>query len=151
MSIEIMRVTDTTPAILLPEYVRSNWGVVFDVFLKTFELGLSVSSRLPRTFVLLRGADIAGFYQLTESEPIKSTDYGPWISRLFIDPQERGRGLGFHLLHHGKVTAGELGYRDVYLASDHIGYYERAGFREIGLTVFETGRPVKIFRAGAVR
>jgi N-acetylglutamate synthase-like GNAT family acetyltransferase len=59
---------------------------------------------------------------------------------LFIDKSEREKALGSILLEHARKMAGQLGYKKVYWATDHILYYEKYGFREIGLDNFECGR-----------
>ncbi|WP_339174576.1 GNAT family N-acetyltransferase [Paenibacillus sp. FSL H7-0943] len=88
---------------------------------------------------------IIGFYQLIEQEFITRKDLSPWIAPLFIDESERGKALGAVLLEHARKIAGQLGYAKVYLATDHILYYEKYGFKEIGLDNFEWGRPTKIY------
>ncbi|MFP4975591.1 GNAT family N-acetyltransferase [Paenibacillus sp. CN-4] len=64
---------------------------------------------------------------------------------IFIDSSERGKGLGSLLLQHARKTAFQLGNKKIYLATDHIGYYEKYGFREIGLSNFEWVRPSKLY------
>jgi len=100
---------------------------------------------LPYTFLLLKNDEIIGFYQLIEQELVIRKDLSPWIAPLFIDKSERGRAFGALLLEHARKMAGKLGYKKVYLATDHILYYEKYGFREIGLDNFKWGRPTKIY------
>jgi N-acetylglutamate synthase-like GNAT family acetyltransferase len=53
-------------------------------------------------------------------------------------------------LDHVRREAGRLGFKIVYLTTDHIGYYEKYGFREVGLTTFAFGRPTKVYESGTV-
>ncbi|MNN87264.1 hypothetical protein D3C81_2047940 [compost metagenome] len=48
-------------------------------------------------------------------------------------------------MEHARKLVGQLGYAKVYITTDHILYYEKYGFREIGLDNFEWGRPTKIY------
>ena len=131
--------------------VREHWPAVEDVVLPVLAESLHPADRLPLTFLLLDGEErLAGFYQLQEREIVTRQDLTPWISPLFVHPGHRGRGLGERLLWHARRTAGRLGFPAVYLATNHIGYYERYGFREIGLDVFRSGRPAKLYRNTAV-
>lgn len=106
---------------------------------------ISKDEEFPFTFLLLKHDVIIGFYQLIEQEFITRKDLSPWIAPLFIDESERGKALGAVLLEHARKIAGQLGYAKVYLATDHILYYEKYGFKEIGLDNFEWGLPTKIY------
>lgn len=129
----------------LSEYVKEKWSKVKKVVLPKIEESLLSECGLPLTFLLLKNDKIIGFYQLIEQEFVTRKDLSPWIAPLFIDESERGQALGSILLEHGRKMAGQLGYKKVYLATDHILYYEKYGFREIGLDKFEWGRPTKIY------
>ncbi|MNT88643.1 Acetyltransferase (GNAT) family protein [compost metagenome] len=78
-------------------------------------------------------------------------DLSPWIAPLFINKHERGNALGSLLLEHARKMAGQLGYEKVYLTTDHILFYEKYGFREIGLDNFEWGRPTKIYEHNTIK
>lgn len=129
----------------LADYVCRNWPAVKDVVLPEIPKSLHPQDSLPLTVLLLRDGEMKGFYQLLEQECIQRKDLSPWISPLFVDESERGHALGEQLLWHARQTAGSLGYDQVYLTTNHIQYYEKYGFREIGLDLFESGRPTKIY------
>jgi GNAT superfamily N-acetyltransferase len=106
---------------------------------------------LPQCQIMLKGERIIGYYQLVELELIIRKDLSPWITCVFIDERERGRRLSSKLLEHGRTIAGKLGYPKVYLTTDHIQFYEKFGFREIGLDKFFSGRPTKIYEHDTIR
>lgn len=127
-------------------YISEAWPALKDVAIAQMEESLSTAGALPLTFLMLKDNRIIGFYQLIEQELLVRKDLSPWIAPLFIDKSERGQGLGALLLQHARKTVGgQLGYDKVYLTTDHIQYYEKYGFREIGLSQFEWGRPSKIY------
>lgn len=126
-------------------YISESWPAVKNVAILQMEESLATANTLPLTFLMLKDDRIIGFYQLNEQEYLVRKDLSPWIGPLFVDKSERGQGLGAVLLQHARLTAGGLGYEKVYLTTDHIQYYEKYGFREIGLSNFEWGRPSKIY------
>lgn len=135
----------------LAEYVKEQWPNVEKVVIPKIHESLTTKDGLPFTFLLLRNDVIIGFYQLIEQEFLTRKDLSPWIAPLFIDKKERGNALGSLLLEHARKIAGKLGYQRVYLTTDHIRYYEKYGFREIGLDNFEWGRPTKIYEHDTVK
>lgn len=129
----------------LTDYVETHWKGVFHAFTDVLCEIFSAEKQLPGCYMMLRGGNIIGFYQLVKQELLIRKDLSPWITCLFIDENERGKRLSSRLLEHGRTVAGKLGYSKVYLTTDHIQFYERFGFREIGLDKFIWGRPTKIY------
>lgn len=133
------------------EYVQEKWPSVKKTVLPVIHESIVAKGTLPFTFLLLNNDNIIGFYQLIEHEFVTRKDLSPWIAPLFIDEKERGQALGSVLLEHARKMAGQLGYKTVYLATDHILYYEKYGFKEIGLDMFEWGRPTKIYEHDTIQ
>ncbi|MDR1263415.1 MAG: GNAT family N-acetyltransferase, partial [Oscillospiraceae bacterium] len=79
-----------------------------------------------------------------------SNGLSPWISSLLIHPAERGNGYGGMLLKHVRREAAKLGFIKLYLATNHIGYYEKYGFHEFGLANLSFGTPTKIYEANSI-
>ena len=128
---------------------KTHWNTVYDSFCKTAEDSISAEA-LPQTQLLIGGTDdteILGFYQLVTNDGLTSrTELSPFVSTLFVQPKCRGgNGFGELLLTHAKYQAAQLGYERLYVCTDHIGYYERYGFREIGLDTPVWGGACKIY------
>jgi GNAT superfamily N-acetyltransferase len=135
----------------LTDYVNNNWKGVLDPFTDVLSELFSAKKELPKCYMMLKDDNIIGFYQLVEQELLIRKDLSPWITCVFIDKQERGQRLSSKLLEHGRTVAGKLGYEKVYLTTDHIQFYEKFGFREIGLSKFVTGRPSKIYEHDTIK
>lgn len=118
-------------------------------FEDTLNQCLQKENRLPETWIMVGGMqedEIKGFYQLCDAEPVENeTKRSPWLTTLFVEPDLRGWHYGELLMNHARYEAGKLGFDKMYLATDHIGFYEKYGFREIGLERFAWGRPTKIY------
>lgn len=152
MTIEIISIKD------YPElkdkaiaYCCENWPPVKNGFISFIEQSLTSENVLPMTFLLMKDEKIIGFYQLIYNECVMRKDLSPWITTLFIDEKERGCCLGSVLLEHGRKTLGQLGYEAVYLTTDHIQFYEKYGFKEIGLDQFDWGRPTKLYQHNTIK
>ncbi|MFC1948936.1 GNAT family N-acetyltransferase [Chloroflexota bacterium] len=135
----------------LTDYVENNWKPVFKPFTEVLNEIFSGEKELPKCYRMLKDDNIIGFYQLVDQELIIRKDLSPWITTVFIDKQERGQRLSSKLLEHGRTVAGKLGYTKVYLTTSHIQFYEKFGFREIGLDKFVWGRPTKIYEHDTIK
>lgn len=131
-------------------YCMRNWSKVYESFAKCADKSVEADT-LPQTQIIKGMEDdseILGFYQLIESEPLTVfTKLSPFISALYVDGRVRGGGFGELLINHAKYEAANLGFKKIYVASDHIGFYEKYGFSEIGLDIYEYGRAAKLYEA----
>jgi GNAT superfamily N-acetyltransferase len=92
--------------------------------------------------VMAFGAPAEGVVQLVaevDGEPIGSAILTPYkdgeikLSKLFLKPEFRGRGLGREMLHRSEDEARALGYRRISLGTralyvEAVRLYERAGW-----------------------
>ena len=126
-------------------YCRTHWPkVADDLFRRDLEASLTPAP-LPVTGLLLLEGQLSGFYQLTAQEPLARKDLAPWLGLVHVREDLRGRGLCGLLLGHALQETGGRGFSTLYLATDHIGLYERYGWREIGLTLMDWGTPTKLY------
>jgi ribosomal protein S18 acetylase RimI-like enzyme len=51
---------------------------------------------------------------------------------LYIDKSHRGNAYGKLLLEKAKSDSFKAGFDHVYLCTDHVGYYEKYGFKHMG-------------------
>ena len=121
---------------------------------------------LPQGYFMLKDDRVIGWTGLHEHEVVSGRVYGwegllkkdiimseelsPWITPLLVHPDERGNSYGKMLLEYARKEAGRLGYKVVYLTTGEIGFYEKYGFREVGLTTFTWGRPTKVYEHDAI-
>lgn len=69
---------------------------------------------------------------LITNDFISRGDLYPWVCGLFIDEKHRGNAHGSLLLDKAKNDAKKFGYEDLYLCTEHVGYYEKYGFGYLG-------------------
>ena len=80
-------------------------------------------------YALVENNSVLSFCTLAQKDCIKDDMLVPWIGFVFTMPEYRGKGYAKKLIMHCLKQAKELGYKKVYLATDHIGLYERYGFQ----------------------
>jgi ribosomal protein S18 acetylase RimI-like enzyme len=121
---------------------------------------LASTEPLPQGYFMLKKGKVVGWTGLHKHEVVSGRVYGwegsikqdevmseelsPWITPLLVHPDERGNHYGKMLLEYARRDAGCIGFKIVYLTTNHIGYYEKYGFREVGLTTFTFGHPTKV-------
>jgi predicted N-acetyltransferase YhbS len=90
---------------------------------------------LPLTLIAVRRDRLLGSVNIVNCDMDIRSELTPWLAQLYVDPQERGRGVGSTLVHAAVERSGELGFRRLYLYTSGTlpSFYERIGWtrREI--------------------
>lgn len=114
-------------------YFQNKWDSVWPVIYEDcITHSLHTTSALPQWYLMMDNDEIIGCAGLITNDFISRMDLYPWICALFIEENSRGKELGSLLLQRAKEDALKAGFQNVYLCTDHIGLYEKYGFRYIG-------------------
>ena len=94
-------------------------------------------SDFPQIVVATQNKEIIGYYSLVAKELVKDNrNYTPWLGTLFIREKYRGNHYSSILIDDVCQRVKNMGYSNLFLATEHIGYYEKFGFEEIGLGMY---------------
>ena len=79
-------------------------------------------------FIMADGEKLVSFCTLTCRDCIKDDALFPWIGFVFTSPEYRGKRYSGEVIEAACKRALRQGFDKVYLATDHIGLYEKYGF-----------------------
>lgn len=108
---------------------------------------ITAENSLPHWYLLMDDEEIIGCAGLITNDFISRMDLYPWICAVYIEEKHRGNAYGKILLEKAKEDAKKGGFKNVYLCTDHIGYYEHYGFEYIGTGYHPWGETSRIYKA----
>lgn len=98
-----------------------------------------------RVFFMTDGGSVVSFLTLARTDCIEDDSMFPWIGFVFTEPAYRGRRNMGRLLAYAEERARERGFERLYLATDHIGLYEKYGFRYLKNMLDYQGEDSRIY------
>lgn len=132
-------------------YFQKNWAseetnMIYDDAIRS---SLITKQPLPQWYLLMDDTQVIGCAGLITNDFISRMDLYPWVCALFIKEYYRGHHFGSLLIkaakEDAKEDAKEASYKNVYLCTDHIGYYEHYGFHDIGVGYHPWGESSRIY------
>ncbi len=106
----------------------------------------SQKGRVPMTFVALLNDEPVGTVAIWTNDLPARQDLYPWLASLFVVEEHRNKGIGQKLQQKVIDTLIELQYKEVFLYTDHINYYERFGWEFVELAPKRNGEIIRIYR-----
>ena len=82
-------------------------------------------------FIMTDGEKLVSFCTLTKKDCIDDDSLFPWIGFVFTSPEYRGNRYSGRLVAYACNEAAAQGFENIYIATDHIGLYEKYGFEYI--------------------
>ena len=129
------------------KYFQSKWASEnsMNVYDNCIRNCITTSNPLPQWYLLVDNNKIIGCAGLITNDFIRRMDLYPWVCALYIDKEYRGNSYGSLLLDQAKQDAKIGGFSNLYLCTDHIGYYEKYGFKYIGIGYHPWGDSSRIY------
>ncbi|MBS7528500.1 GNAT family N-acetyltransferase [Fusibacter paucivorans] len=129
-------------------YFQEKWANenTMNIYQDCISSCMNASNDLPQWYLMIDGQEPVGCAGLITNDFISRMDLYPWICALYIEKSYRGHRLGFQLLEKARSDAARFGFEQVYLCTDHIGFYEKDGFKWIGNGYHPWGESSRIYQ-----
>ncbi|MCC8146763.1 MAG: GNAT family N-acetyltransferase [Bacteroidales bacterium] len=129
------------------EYISSKWPSVSRVIYEdSIVHSLKTTRPLPQWYLLEKESEIIGCAGLITNDFISRMDLYPWLCALFIEEEQRGNEYSSLLMEKAKTDSKNMGFDNLYLSTEHIGFYEKYGFRYIGQGYHPWGESSRIYQ-----
>ena len=105
-----------------------------------------VFSEWERVIVAHNQGEICGYCTVAKRDCIPDIPYTPYIGYMFVGEPYRGDRLSQDLILFAMAYLEKIGFKEVYLVSDHENLYEKYGFSVVDRALSPWGSIEKIYR-----
>ena len=94
--------------------------------------------------MLMEGEELVSFLTFTGQDAVRDEALTPWVGFVFTDPRYRGHRYAGKLLAYAEQCAVDRGFDGVYIATDHVGLYEKYGYAYVESRVDYWGDEMRV-------
>ena len=115
------------------QYFQNSWSEIAPIIYEDcISHSINAKDSIPQWYVLENNNEIIGCAGLITNDFISRMDLYPWVCAIFIEEKHRGNNYSKLLIEKAKEDSKKAGFQNLYLCTDHIGFYEKMGFKYIG-------------------
>ena len=131
MEIIVHKVDEGTPlAAELLEFAEGfSWEEVREHTVRTIRDWLFEEWETP--FAAVADGRVIGMATLMKTDYYPLPEVFPWVSTVFVSEAFRGRRISEKLIDAANAFASSLGFNRTYIPSEHVGLYEKYGYRYV--------------------
>ena len=109
-------------------WFHERWNIPLEAYRESIRDCIGLENRVPQWYVVVRGQSIIGGCGVIANDFHERTDLAPNVCAVYVDEEYRKQGIAGFMLQFVCDDMAELGYRTLYLLTDHTGFYERYGW-----------------------
>lgn len=89
---------------------------------------------------------LVGFCSFVKKDIIESIEYSPYIAIVYVEPNYRGHHISQKLVSIAENQLKKLGFKSIYIVTQHEGLYEKSGYKQIDSANDKFGRLMRILK-----
>ena len=130
MQDSIIRLTDRPDMkTQMAEWFHEKWKLPLSAYEASMDECLRSEKPYPEWYVYMDGSRIVGGLGVIENDFHSRRDLYPNVCAVYVEEDHRGKGIAGLLLNFVCRDMAGRGIGALYLVTDHIGFYERYGWR----------------------
>lgn len=120
-----------------PEFIEEaalwfskKWNIDFNTYYASIKECIEKKDKIPQWYIVLNSDNkiIAGA-GIIDNDFHDRKDLTPNLCALFVEEKYRRRGIAGKILNFARKDLGTMGFKKIYLVTDHMNFYEKYGWK----------------------
>lgn len=128
------------------DWFSSKWSIDKKLYIESLELSIKNKDKVPQWYLVVNENNkiIAGA-GVIENDFHEREDLTPNICALYVEKDYRGRKISKDLLEYIRKDLYNMSYKEVYLITDHIGFYEKYDWEFLDMVEELDGQKARMY------
>lgn len=132
-------------------WFSSKWGIPAVVYKESIRTGIIAKESIPQWYVVLdKNEAIVGGVGVIENDFHDRPDLAPNLCALYVEPEHRNQGLAKWILEQTRKEMHQLGFKQLYLITDHTSFYERYDWSFFTMVKEESGTTARLYQIATI-
>ena len=111
------------------EWFHEKWNIPVEAYRESMEECVAGGKPVPQWYLMVEGQRIIGGMGVIENDFHNRPDLYPNVCAVYVEADCRCQGISGKLLDYVCRDMADRGIQTLYLLTDHIGFYERYGWK----------------------
>lgn len=134
------------------KWFSDKWGIPAESYAASMkESTLATNNVIPQWFIVrssnCSSSPIIAGCGIIDNDFHDRLDLTPNLCALYVEESYRGNGIARSLLNYARAKTGEYGFDYLYLVTDLVGFYEKAGWEYLFDVNDTNGGTIRMYRA----
>ncbi|MBQ9679954.1 MAG: GNAT family N-acetyltransferase [Ruminococcus sp.] len=100
---------------------------------------------VPQTYIAVENSSIIGTFSIWRCDVQSRQDLFPWLGGIVVRKDCRNKGVGKHMINEAIRIVRQLGYKELYLSTPLVKYYDSLGWKFIKNIPDENGKLLRLY------
>lgn len=130
------------------QWFSSKWNIPVEAYYESMQDCINQTSGIPQWYIVIDqdGAIVAGT-GIIENDFHDRKDLSPNLCALFVEEEYRKQNIARYLLDYARKDLGRIGFKTLYLVTNHTEFYEKCGWEFLTLVNDDEGTPERMYFA----
>lgn len=138
-----------------PEFLKDaacwfseKWDVPVEAYKESIQEYTKKKNGIPQWYIVLdKNEKIIAGAGIIENDFHDREDLSPNLCALFVEEEYRKQGIAKSILDFARKNMGDIGYKKLYLITNHTEFYEKCGWEFFTMVNDDEGIPIRMYVA----
>ena len=127
------------------EWFSKRWGIPKEEYQKSMAQCVEKQAGIPQWYLVMEGEQILAGAGVIANDFHDRTDLSPNVCALYVQEGHRKRGIARWLLEEICADMSRLGWKRLYLVTQHTGFYEKCCWKYIAMAQDEDKEMMRVY------
>ena len=127
-------------------WFSEKWHIPYEVYLQSMKECIERKNGIPQWYLVLNEQNIivAGS-GIIQNDFHDHPDCTPNLCALYVEKEYRKQNIARNLLEYARKEVAKMGYKKLYLVTDHTSFYERCGYEFLCMVKDDEGNEERMY------